>query len=87
MKFRTNGLRFVICIIGLAVHGLYKYSKFGNLLVNFYFTYGISIRHSFKLSSDDTVFLKLNSIYKSFKLRIKKKKFSDFSINHSCFLS
>ena len=89
-KIRTNGLRFVICIIGLAVHRLYKYRKFGNLLVNFYFTYGILIRRSFKISSDDTGFLKLNSIYKSFKLRLlnlKKKKFSNFSINHSCFLS
>ena len=57
LRFRTDGLRYVIYIIGLLVHGLYKYSEFGNLLVNFYFTYGISIRRSFKLSSDDTVFL------------------------------
>ena len=70
LKFRNDGLKCVICIIGLAVHRLYKYSKFDNLLINFYFTNGISIRRSFKLSSDDTIFLKLNSIYKSFKLRI-----------------
>ena len=60
LDFRTNVfLRFMICIIGLMVHGLYKYSKFGNLLVNFYLHMVFSIWQSFKLSSDDTVFPKL----------------------------